>query len=388
VLRSRPAAHLFSLFRGPLCWHSILHLWLGALAGAGLGAVLNGVGAGVGQRPARWVAVALAAGALTLWPLLAPRALAWLALGVVGVGVARAVRRDVGTALVLASALGAVWTWVPAPKVRGEGETRTATSPTADHSRSRSAWPRVRRCVPCGRCGGTRLAPRETSSASRCRRSGDAAGLPGVARPALRAPDGAGLGAPRGLSVDRGGARPGCWALDVECIVSPPMGPSDGLGLAGRGGARRAGRSSPRRRCLSPERRGGGSDEEALAAASPRPSIRTPGRRIGNARDAAPAARIQRRAPAPGRVKRGGRRGYLVVSETWYPGWRARIDGVPAQVERADYALLGVPLPPGARGVELWYEPRGFAAARWATVLGLGLMVAGGGASIRTRRRA
>jgi hypothetical protein len=36
----------------------------------------------------------------------------------------------------------------------------------------------------------------------------------------------------------------------------------------------------------------------------------------------------------------------LVVSENYYPGWTATVDGRPAPVGRADYTLLGVPLPP------------------------------------------
>jgi hypothetical protein len=54
---------------------------------------------------------------------------------------------------------------------------------------------------------------------------------------------------------------------------------------------------------------------------------------------------------------------YLLVSETWYKDWRARVDGRPAPVLRGDHALLTVPLPPGAREVALDFEspeyPRG-----------------------------
>jgi hypothetical protein len=46
----------------------------------------------------------------------------------------------------------------------------------------------------------------------------------------------------------------------------------------------------------------------------------------------------------------------LVVSENYYPGWRAIVDGKSATVERADYVLMGVSLPAGAREVELRFE--------------------------------
>jgi hypothetical protein len=43
----------------------------------------------------------------------------------------------------------------------------------------------------------------------------------------------------------------------------------------------------------------------------------------------------------------------LVVSENFYPGWHATVDGKPATAERADLTLIGVPLPEGAKKVEL-----------------------------------
>ena len=46
----------------------------------------------------------------------------------------------------------------------------------------------------------------------------------------------------------------------------------------------------------------------------------------------------------------------LVVSESFYPGWTATIDGRPASTERANLALIGVPLPTGARRIELQFE--------------------------------
>jgi hypothetical protein len=71
---------------------------------------------------------------------------------------------------------------------------------------------------------------------------------------------------------------------------------------------------------------------------------------------------------------------YLVVSESWYPDWRASIDGKDVPVLRANHALLGLALPPGAREVRLWFESAGYAGGRMITVLALlltgGLLVA------------
>ena len=44
--------------------------------------------------------------------------------------------------------------------------------------------------------------------------------------------------------------------------------------------------------------------------------------------------------------------GFLVLSESHYPGWRARIDGNLAPVRRTDVALQGVVVPPGRHTVE------------------------------------
>ena len=48
---------------------------------------------------------------------------------------------------------------------------------------------------------------------------------------------------------------------------------------------------------------------------------------------------------------------YLVLSEVWYPGWRATVDGVPAPVLRANYAFRAVRLEPGQHVVHLKFAP-------------------------------
>ena len=49
---------------------------------------------------------------------------------------------------------------------------------------------------------------------------------------------------------------------------------------------------------------------------------------------------------------------YLVLSEVWYPGWRATVDGQPAPVLRANYAFRAVRLGPGQHQVQLTFVPR------------------------------
>lgn len=52
----------------------------------------------------------------------------------------------------------------------------------------------------------------------------------------------------------------------------------------------------------------------------------------------------------------------LIVAENYYPGWHATVDGRPAPTGRAQYSMLGVELPTGARRIEL-----AFASAPYET---------------------
>ena len=49
--------------------------------------------------------------------------------------------------------------------------------------------------------------------------------------------------------------------------------------------------------------------------------------------------------------------GYLVLADTWYPGWRATVDGRPAELLRANYAFRAVYLGAGEHTVEMVYRP-------------------------------
>lgn len=51
------------------------------------------------------------------------------------------------------------------------------------------------------------------------------------------------------------------------------------------------------------------------------------------------------------------RGGWLVVQESWYPGWVATVDGRPTIVRRANYLMRAVPVAPGRHVVALRYAP-------------------------------
>ena len=55
---------------------------------------------------------------------------------------------------------------------------------------------------------------------------------------------------------------------------------------------------------------------------------------------------------------RTGAKGLLVLSEVYYPAWKAYVDGKPVSLYRADQLLRAVPVPAGKHTVELRYESR------------------------------
>jgi uncharacterized membrane protein YfhO len=77
--------------------------------------------------------------------------------------------------------------------------------------------------------------------------------------------------------------------------------------------------------------------------------------------------------------------GTLVLARLFYPGWRARIDGVEVPIVRVNGALMGVLVPPGAHWVEVGYRPASVANGLAISVAGL---VALGALALPRRRRA
>lgn len=75
------------------------------------------------------------------------------------------------------------------------------------------------------------------------------------------------------------------------------------------------------------------------------------------------------------------RAGWIVISETHWPGWRAYVDGRAVRPHYANHAFLGVHVPAGAHRVRLVYLPESFTRGRMisgATLLVAVLLVAGG----------
>ena len=50
----------------------------------------------------------------------------------------------------------------------------------------------------------------------------------------------------------------------------------------------------------------------------------------------------------------------LVLTDVWYPGWEATVDGKPATIARANYSFRAICLPQGKHTVEFSYRPKPF----------------------------
>ena len=74
------------------------------------------------------------------------------------------------------------------------------------------------------------------------------------------------------------------------------------------------------------------------------------------------------------------RDGYLVLSEIFYPGWRATVDGREVALERADYLISALPLPAGSHQVTYRYDPLSLKLGAVCTLLAclaaVGMLVA------------
>lgn len=66
--------------------------------------------------------------------------------------------------------------------------------------------------------------------------------------------------------------------------------------------------------------------------------------------------------------------GFLVLSDTYYPGWKARVDGQPVKTFRANYGFRAVQIMPGDHQAVFSYEPDSF---KWGLLTSIGFVIAG-----------
>jgi hypothetical protein len=83
-----------------------------------------------------------------------------------------------------------------------------------------------------------------------------------------------------------------------------------------------------------------------------------------------------------------GRPALLVLTDTWFPGWKAKVDGEDVPIHRVDYVLRGVSVPAGEHRVEFSYEPASVRAGFAVSAAALLTIVAAALLGWRRRRAA
>lgn len=93
--------------------------------------------------------------------------------------------------------------------------------------------------------------------------------------------------------------------------------------------------------------------------------------------DAGPAASVTAYTPEDVAVvvPAGSTGGILVLTDQWYPGWTATVDGQSVPILRVDLALRGVALSPGAHSIVFRYQPSWPLAGFATMVLTLSIIV-------------
>jgi uncharacterized membrane protein YfhO len=67
--------------------------------------------------------------------------------------------------------------------------------------------------------------------------------------------------------------------------------------------------------------------------------------------------------------------GFLVLSDLYYPGWEAEVDGVPVTIYQANACVRAVPIEQGRHTVDFCFKPRSLRYGAWISGLSaLGLI--------------
>jgi len=68
---------------------------------------------------------------------------------------------------------------------------------------------------------------------------------------------------------------------------------------------------------------------------------------------------------------RSASRSVLVLSQIYYPGWKATIDGKEVPVYPVDYALTGILAPEGEHAIRFFFQPRSFRIGAMLSLISL-----------------
>jgi hypothetical protein len=80
--------------------------------------------------------------------------------------------------------------------------------------------------------------------------------------------------------------------------------------------------------------------------------------------------------------------GFLLLTDTFYPGWRAQVDGIPTPIYRANISVRGIQLPKGRHEVRFTYDAPGFARGLKITLLAVSILLLWAGGATYIDRRA
>ena len=80
--------------------------------------------------------------------------------------------------------------------------------------------------------------------------------------------------------------------------------------------------------------------------------------------------------------------GFLLLADTFYPGWTADVDGQAAPIYRANLYVRGIPLPRGRHQVRLAYDPPGFRRGLAITLVAISMLILWTAAACYADRRA
>jgi uncharacterized membrane protein YfhO len=65
----------------------------------------------------------------------------------------------------------------------------------------------------------------------------------------------------------------------------------------------------------------------------------------------------------------------VILTDTWFPGWSATVDGKRAKIERAYGVVRGVVVDPGNHTIEMRYRPLSVYIGAGLSLLALGIVI-------------
>lgn len=78
---------------------------------------------------------------------------------------------------------------------------------------------------------------------------------------------------------------------------------------------------------------------------------------------------------------------YLVLSDSWFPGWEAKVNGEPADILKANFLVRAVRVPAGKSSLVFTYRPGPYMIGKWVSLAALTILVLAAGREILSALR-